>query len=141
LIVRRLVSALVLLLWTACYGHCLAEQHGLIPKESRHCCAEETCPFDANGSAPVDKSGDNSCGLCDYFEAGVLSMIQPLHVEAAVFEIIATLEWTMGGEIPFLTALVNEPPAYTDTGPERSLRLWEYLVRTALPVRGPCAGS
>ncbi|MGI8604268.1 MAG: hypothetical protein ACR2OZ_14930 [Verrucomicrobiales bacterium] len=138
---RRFLSALVFVLWTACYGHCLAEQHGLVAKEDLHCCGEDGCAGETDGSAPIDEPQDRPCGLCDYFQSDVLSAIQPFSLAAAVFFVVDTIGFGCWNEVLPQELAVGKARAFIDTGQSCWLRVWEYLARTAVPVRGPCLVS
>jgi hypothetical protein len=122
----RFVAAIVLVLWTACYGRCFGEQVGM--------CEPECCADCIQTGAPSDRDS-TPCDVCDFIQSGA-TMIEPVSIPAIWFEIPAPADVVFDGAGELdgqravgLAVLAAPPP--------RCLRLWEWMARTAFPVRGP----
>lgn len=132
--VIRLLAALMFLAWTACYARCAAELAGGGATPVDACCQHEPPP--ASGSSGEEMP----CGICDAIVSGGLIIAQPLLLAALVLVGLAAalafpsrvLLW-----LKLMTMARSSLPRRVADPPWRGPRLWEYLARTACPVRGP----
>jgi hypothetical protein len=64
----KLLSAIVLLLWTVCFLHCSAEQFGIL--DCGQC--STTCPQDCQSEPCPGSENDREapCGICDFLALG-----------------------------------------------------------------------
>ena len=119
--VRILISALLFLAWMPATNSCLLA--AALPECIPDCCANE--------------GGDDSatCDKCAALENGFqLSLLQPITLDTPAF-----VEFAWLSEILRVMAreVSDEPlPAAVDGSPP-AMRLWTFVARTALPVRGP----
>lgn len=134
----KLLSAIVLVLWTACFLHCSAEQYGLLVCDS---CSPECCESEECGEADCDGGGNGPCGVCEFLSLGGVPIGSALNLDAApesdnepetdVF--LALLE--RHAQAGFARAKEEchavEPRPY--------VHLYEFLARRTIPARGPNA--
>jgi hypothetical protein len=125
-IVRPIVIALLLLAWGPAINRCVLA--AAAPQIFSDCC-------DNSASEEGGKCADGSCPQCLSLEAGLpLSLLQALQVEGPLLK---ENVW----QTRLLRLLTDRPDANAQitelcyTPPERPL--WHFVVRTALPVRGP----
>jgi hypothetical protein len=136
----KFLSAIILLMWAACYGRCLAEQTGFLksPAPAWHC--EGGCCEESDGDQPPPEPKP-PCKLCDFIKAGGAPTGEPLMLDAPVLVPLPVLV------MDFITVLVpmhdvdEEAPVAQNTGPPPHPRMCEWMARTATPVRGPNAGA
>ena len=135
LIVRKL-SFIVLLLWTVCYGRCLAEQYGAHETTalgqtwcSHRCCHQEKP--DMPLPAPLAP-----CGLCAFFKSGGALPDSPASLNVPVFYWLPVPE---SGWFTASTVMLVPSPELEGQNivPPRVPRMCEWMVSTAAPVRGP----
>jgi hypothetical protein len=136
----RILSAIVLLMWAACYGRCLAQQcraqSAPMPAASEClCCHEEEPQNETPAPGPVQP-----CGICEYIQTGgpvpVAGVKLPAPVlPASVMPVIPDFSLRLSpGELEGRAALpLNTGP------PPLLLRLEEWRAGKSLPVRGPDA--
>ena len=135
----RLLSAIVLLLWAACYGRCLAEQNGLLaagePWSCEHQCCEEECP-----GAPAPEPA-SPCAMCEFIKSGGVVIGERLSLDAPIMFCIAMpeVQWLVRSMLPVEGAGLD--PIVVDTGPLWLPRMCEWMASTAAPVRGPNVGA
>jgi hypothetical protein len=120
--VRIIFAALLLMAWLPAANSCLLAAQ--FPNQIQDCCAEE---------------GDAGCDSCTTLESGFqLSLLQAFLLPApAATEIIC-----LGELLRALAAEVTDDvPASALESPPEVQSLWEFVARTALPVRGPSLGA
>lgn len=141
----RFLSAIVLLLWSACFFHCSAEQMGLLDCAT---CQPECVSQDCDADGCPDQDGDDSerpCGVCHFLVTGGAPIITPITTDCPsekehqsafgdFFSLAAIAEWQRG---PLVISSASPESSVTDAAPY--VRLYEFLARRALPVRGPTA--
>ena len=119
--VRTLIAALLFLAWMPATNSCLLAS--LFPEKVADCCANE--------------GGDESatCDQCVTLENGFQrSLLQPLTLDTPTVVEDAWLSEIMRA---MQREVSDEPLRAVREAPPPSLRLWTFVVRTALPVRGP----
>lgn len=134
--VNRFLAAIMFLVWTACYVRCAAEISGSGEEVKVDACCKHEQPV--NGDAPEEST---PCGICDAIASGGLLSSQPFMFAALLLSVIAVVVLALPAlRIGWLRLMVlareKSPRRQTDP-PWREPRLWEFLVRTACPVRGP----
>jgi len=122
------------LVWTACYVRCAAEISGAGEEVKVDACCKHEQP--ASDGAPDESA---PCGICDAIVSGGLLLSQPfvfaaLLLSVMVVAVLAFPPLQLG--LLRLLALAKSPQRQIDP-PWRGPGLWEFLVRTACPVRGP----
>jgi hypothetical protein len=139
LLPMRLVAALLLLIWTACYARCGAELFGFqtgsdAVAQVDDCCHHEQAPTSGSSSDGMP------CGICDAIASGGLLMNQPLSLLAMLFTVcVGLLAGVPGLRMVLQATLRRACNAVCDIPdpPDRAPRFSEFLARTACPVRGP----
>ena len=130
--VTRFLAAIMFLVWTACYVRCAAEISGKGEVKVDACCKHEQ-PVNGSESAP--------CGICDAIVSGGLLLSQPLFLVALMASLVAVITLAfpalMLGWLRRLALTRSKSPQRMSDPPWREPRLWEFLARTACPVRGP----
>ncbi len=129
--VNRIVAALLLVLWAASTGRCLAEQYGLLHETpGLECCdhGHEDEP------EPIGHSHSNPCGICHMIEHSGVSLAKPVALAALCILPVAELPLPELDLMPVAMPAgwgdaLTRPPILPDWG--------AYLIRTCLPVRGP----
>jgi hypothetical protein len=132
----KILPAIILLLWTVCYGRCLAEQTGLLHyavAEVGHCAGE--CCQGEDETPPPSEDGD-SCPVCDFVNSGGAPAGERLIVDAPVLFPVLMPEVIFAAVI-LSGETVEGTPEALNTGPPARLRMCEWMARTATPVRGP----
>ena len=124
------------LVWTACYVRCAAEISGSGEEVKVEACCKHEQPM--NGSAPEENT---PYGICDAIVSGGLLLSQPFVLAALLLSVIAMVVLALPAlRIAWLRlmalARAKSPRRQMDP-PWREPGLWEFLVRTACPVRGP----
>lgn len=120
LAVRTFIAALLFLAWLPATNSCLLA--AAYPEKISDCCGEES---GASGT---------TCDKCATLENGCQrSQLQPLTVETPVFVEIFSLSEILS---EMARAVSDEPPP-AEVGDSPLLRLWTFVVSTALPVRAP----
>ncbi len=132
----RFLAAIMFLVWTACYVRCAAEISGAGEEVKVDACCKHEQPV--NGGMPEQSA---PCGICDAIASGGLLLSQPFVFAALLLSVIAVLVLALpalrlGWLRLMVLAKAKSPQRQTDP-PWRGLGLWEFLVRTACPVRGP----
>ena len=131
---KRIFTVLIFIFWTACYARCVAEQVGLLQDDVLACCQK-----DAAQGQNQHPSDTKPCGVCDAITLGTLTVSVPFVFACLMLSamaVLVTLTWNIGRWM--FSQRVPGAGIFSDYGgPPVTLSLWEYLVRTALPVRGP----
>ena len=132
----KLLTAIVLTLWTACFLHCSAEQFGLVecgtcPTEN---CESDECPL------PEDELPDSPCGVCDFLEIGGAPTISPLAVDAV--DLVALQDFTeflASAERSLCQTCAVAGTSFSAGRQDGYLcpSLYTHLVSTSLPTRAP----
>ena len=119
--VRTLIAALLFLAWMPATNSCLLA--AAFPESIPDCCGNEG-------------GGDSStCAQCVTLENGFQrSLLQPLTLDTPTVVEDAWLSEIMRA---MQREVSDEPLRAVREAPPPSLRLWTFVVRTALPVRGP----
>ena len=133
---NRFLAAILFLVWTACYVRCAAEISGSGEEVKVDACCKHAQPV--NGGAPLESA---PCGICDAIVSGGLLLCQPFVFAELLLLVIAVVVLALpalrlGWLRLVALARVKSPRRQTDP-PWREPGLWEFLVRTACPVRGP----
>jgi hypothetical protein len=129
--VNRLLAALLLLVWSASLGRCLAEQYGMLHETpGLECCDHEH----ESEPEPAGNSHSNPCGICHMIEHSGVNLIKPVTLAALPFLPVAEVVLPELDLMPVEVADVwgdalIRPPILPDWG--------AYLISTCLPVRGP----
>ena len=133
--VKRL-TAIVLVLWTACFLHCSAEQFGLV--------ACGTCPTEKCGSeerpCPEDEQPASPCGVCDFLEIGGVPTITPLAVDAADWVALQDFTDFLASAERLLCQTCAVASISFSAGRQDGYlcpSLYTRLVSTSLPTRAP----
>ncbi|MGB8169551.1 MAG: hypothetical protein WCF18_18770 [Chthoniobacteraceae bacterium] len=122
--VRIIFAALLVMAWLPVANSCLLAAQ--FPNQIQDCCAGE--------GTPVGDS-DAGCDSCTTLESGFpLSLLQAFILSAP-----AAAEATRLGELFRVLAaeVTDDVPASALESPPAAQSLWEFVARTALPVRGP----
>ena len=137
----RILSAIVLLLWSACFFHCSAEQMGLLDCAT---CQSECASQDCESDDCPDHEGDSErpCGVCDFLIIGGAPTIVPLTADLPSetadqdsfgdFLLSALAEWQLSHSV---ISSATPESAVADAHPY--IHLYEFRARRTLPVRGP----
>ena len=129
----RILSAIVLLLWTICYGCCLAEQCGELSNEQTCCSGEcEQVP---------DKAPMPPCEVCEFIQSGGVQPSAPLILDAPVFFCLSVFQIDNFAWETVVKEAEEGVRLAVDTGPPPLGRLCEWRASTATPVRGPTVGA
>jgi hypothetical protein len=130
------LAAIVLLLWTACFIHCSAEQYGVVKCDA---CPVQDC--DSGGCPDSDSGeGESPCGVCDFLEIGGAPTIT-----APVF---GAVDWFSVPDFNDFLMAVERARCYAGELSSKLRRasvghqgpsLYTRLVSTSLPTRGPNA--
>jgi hypothetical protein len=138
--VLKFLSAIILLMWAACYGRCLAEQTGFLKSAAPAWHCEGGCCEEGDGDQPPLEPNP-PCKLCDFIHAGGAPTCERLMLDAPLLAPLPVLV------MDFVALLVpvhdwdEEAPVALNTGPPPRPRMCEWMARTATPVRGPNAGA
>lgn len=140
-LVTRLIAATLLLLWTASFGRCLAEQYGLLHEmQGLECCDHEHeadnhhSDEDHQLTPEPGHSHSNPCGICHMIEHDGVNFAKQVVVGAAALLPVTQVE------VPLLdlTAVLKTDLASNSwLRPPIRLRWGAFLIVTCLPVRGP----
>ena len=121
---KTIVTVLVLAVWAACTGHCAIESlrgAGGLP-----CCNEDGGQSDQAPQAP----GHCVCGAIQ--AGGYVSQDSAISIPRPPDGFILLVVAPQPADAP--TQPANVEPALS---PPRALEHWQFLFRTALPVRAP----
>ena len=130
---NRFLAAIILVVWTACYVRCVEAIGDSAPREDVTACCKHEQP--AESGSPEK---DNSCTICDAILSGGLLLSQPLLMAAVFWVVVSVL--AMSAVFAAWRKLGAKEAAFFHRIPDppwRLSKLWELLVRTACPVRGP----
>ena len=123
---------MVLIMWAACYGRCLAEQCGVLAGERVTCCHLDDC-----GDGGKEGQDPPPCDVCEFITTGGVQLAEPL--ELAPLEL-----WPVAEAAPplmdfpvMISASAGAATDELDTGPPHVPRMCEWMASTAAPVRGP----
>lgn len=136
--VRQSVALFALIAWITCYAQCVGRLSGA-DMEGDPCCGHDRQEQPA-------KEPQKSCGVCDAFVAGGIEVGQPLLIWVTLIAVAVITHCIMTFSIPFrrlLEAFLGEAARWRSwkAVPRRTVPLWEQLVRTARPVRGPALAA
>ncbi len=126
---NRLLTALLLLVWTASVGRCLAEQYGLLHEAPGLECCDH-----GHESEPLSHSDSAPCGICHMIEHSGVSLAKPVVLRTlALLPVAETTppnrDW-LPVALPLREAAVwTRPPIPQGWG--------AFLISICLPVRGP----
>jgi len=136
----KILSAIVLLLWTVCYGRCLAEQNGLLKgaPEAWHCEHACGCEEETDQSPPPGDDGKD-CEVCDFISFGGAPTGSQFVLDIPVLFPLPEAFVAFAAVVLSMDDLAAENVAANDTGPPRRWRICEWMACTATPVRGPNA--
>lgn len=138
--VNRLLAALLLLVWTASVGRCLAEQYGMLHEmPGLECCDHGHDDEDHDLPAPAEAvpephSHSNPCGICHMIEHSGVSLSKPTVLAAAVLLPVAEI---LIPELDLMPVADSAGLSKALIRPPIRMRWGAYLVNTCLPVRGP----
>jgi hypothetical protein len=135
--VNRILSAIVLVLWTGCFFYCSAEKYGLVEcPMAENQCSPDCEPAECSDS---DSDSEDPCGLCEFLDLGGVPTLSQLAVDAAVliesdaddsyFRILIERHALSNGVTLALNSGGSEQRMY--------VHLYEFRARKTLPVRGP----
>ena len=136
----RTLAAIILLMWAACYGRCLAEQTGFFKAADTAWHCDGDCCEDCDGDKPSQEPNP-PCKLCDFIKSGGAPTAERLMLDAPLLAPLPVLV------MDFVALLVpvhdwdEEAPVALNTGPPSRPRMCEWMASTATPVRGPNAGA
>lgn len=137
-VVIRFLAAIVFLVWTACYVRCATEISGLGKEVAVDACCQHEQPETARDCAPEQSV---PCGICDAIVSGGLVLSQPFVMVALILSVLAVVVFALSSfRLRWLRLLDLARSQFRQCAadpPWREPRLWEFLVRTACPVRGP----
>lgn len=139
----RLVAALLLLVWTACYARCGVELFGVQPMAPAADQVDDCCKHDRvqTPSPESDSSGSTlPCDICAAIASGGLLLSQPLSLITLLLAVCIALVVGVPGLGAWLQAalrLASAAPCHFPDPPGRAPRFAEFLARTTCPVRGP----
>lgn len=136
--VRRFVATLLLFAWIACYAQCVGRSCGV--EAGDDCCEQSQQVGQETGKT---KESGKPC-VCEAFKAGGVDVSQPSLLLDAMLSavVVITLCAAVAFFIPIprlLEAVHGDASRWRSwkAVPRRTVPLWQILVRTALPVRGP----
>ena len=135
MIVNRILSAIILVLWTGCFFYCSAEKYGLVGCPT----VENECSNDCEPAEYPDSDSENPCGLCEFLDLGGVPTLSQLAVDAAVL-IESDADDSCFRTLIERHALSNGVTlALNSSGLEQRpyVHLYEFRARKTLPVRGP----
>lgn len=137
---KRILSAVVLVLWTACFLHCSAEQFGLIDCNFAGCESDSCGSPDCGGlETGGNCAGDGiPCGVCDFIVVGGVATASTLDAEKISNQSGVELDrpgYPVNVSIPASTQMLSSDAT---EGPPL-VRMCELLACRTLPVRGPAA--
>ena len=91
--VLKFLSAIILLIWAACYGRCLAEQTGFLKSAAPvwHC--EGGCCEEGDGDEPPPEPNPH-CKLCDFIKSGGAPTAERLMLDAPLLAPLPVLVMT-----------------------------------------------
>jgi len=138
--VLKFLSAIILLMWAACYGRCLAEQTGFLKSRAPEWHCEGGCCEEGDGDEPSQEP-NAPCKLCDFIKAGGAPTAERLMLNAPVLAPLPVLVMDFVALLVTVHDLDKEAPVALNTGPPPRSRMCEWMARTATPVRGPNAGA
>lgn len=131
-VVNRLFAAITLAVWSACYVSCAAGKGNASPTQDTAACCKHEQPAGTGSSEE-----DIPCNICDAILYGGLILSQPL-VMAAVLWAFVLVTMAMPAAWRHLAEEAESRFLHRIPDPPwRLSRLWEFLVRTGCPVRGP----
>ena len=128
----KFLSALLIATWLLCWVHCLTEQSA---GGNDGCC--ESCITESQNQSDTWSAPDHDGAEFDCVQ-GIFAKGISLSDRLAVMPVIHTELPT--GYFPVANDLLGNPEmpiAKIPHEPPSGLRLWEFMARTALPVRGP----
>lgn len=138
--VLKFLSAIILLMWAACYGRCLAEQTGFLKTAAPAWHCEGGCCEECDGDQPSPEPNP-PCKLCDFIKTGGAPTCERLMID---MPLLAPLPVPVMDFVALLVPVHNwdeEAPVALNTGPPPCLRMCEWMACTATPVRGPNDGA
>ncbi len=98
------------------------------PAQIEDCCGGHAAPVETG-------AGESNCATCTVMETGVNPAAAPTFAAGAVEwreEVLLSEHLRMAQ-----VSVENESPVVVPEGPPEVRPLWSFVVRTALPVRGP----
>jgi hypothetical protein len=137
---KRILSAAILFLWTACFVHCSAESFGLIEcnlkGEVAADCKSGGCSSEQDESEP---DGNSPCGVCDYLSIGGVPTSSPLDAPGPG-EFVPVVDFsTTEIRVQIDCASLESAAVISLSGESECLRLCEILACKSFPARGPNA--
>jgi hypothetical protein len=125
--IRPIIAGILLVVWMPSVNACALAT--AFPQSFNDCCDDSTAP-----DAPIG-SDSGCCSDCATLEGGLsISAIQPLNVSP-----LSQREDVWLTKIMLLLSARAEmrllPLEFCSSPPQRPL--WQFIVETALPVRGP----
>lgn len=133
----RILSAVILILWTVCFGRCLADRCGLLQPETQAVCEHSCCQPESDENKPSPPT--TTCEVCEFVKSGGSPPGQPLVLEAPQLIDFTLPEFHQLILRVVMTEVEAAEVAALDTGQTRIFRLCEWMSSTAAPVRGPNA--
>jgi hypothetical protein len=137
--VLKFLSAIILLMWAACYGRCLAEQTGFLESAAPAWHCEGGCCEESDGDQPSPEPNP-PCKLCDFIKSGGAPTAEQLVQMPVLFPLPEMVMNFAALLVPLLSA-ESKTALAMNTGPPPRPRMCEWMARTATPVRGPNAGA
>ena len=128
----RIVSAIVFLLWTVCYGHCLPQKYDTPVNSEAACCSSVDC-----GECHDQPALPAPCGLCEFMTTGSVLPGQALLMEAPAFFCLPVPELIWLLDRMTLMDKEEQRTLVAETGPPEGPWMCEWMASTAAPVRGP----
>lgn len=124
---NRLLAALLICILQVCQAHCFAEEAGLVGGETCACCAVDQ---------PDNSSQTLPCEICDIVRTGVVtawSVVKCADPAWTPLIVVPAPTFTTGVFAETALSGIRSRPETADP----PVKVWEALVRTAVPVRGP----
>ena len=130
----KVLSAIVLIMWTACFFHCSAEQVAMA--DGVNACHFSAC--EAGNSDGSENEGEGQCGLCEFIKFGGVPTVSAFAVDGIVEFTGSVIEEYLPPvrKSDLMAELAWVPAEETDVRP-LSKRLCELLAGKSLPARGP----
>ena len=135
----KFLSAIILLMWAACYGRCLAEQTGFLKSAAPAWHCEGGCCEESDGDQPPLEPNP-PCKLCDFIKAGGAPTCERLMLDAPLLAPLPVFVMDFVALLVPALDVDEEAPVPLNTGPPPCPRMCEWMASTATPVRGPNAG-